>query len=75
MNCLTEFDVESAIKTWREDGYDEGKADGIAEGRADGKQEKAVEDAITLIKKYNASPEDAAIDMGVSLDKVLEALK
>ena len=68
---LTEFDVESAIKTWREDGYDEG----YDEGRADGKQEKAMEDAITLIKKYNASPEDAAIDMGVSLDKVLEALK
>ena len=71
MNCLTEFDVESAIKTWREDGYE----DGYDEGRADGKQEKAMEDAITLIKKYNASPEDAAIDMGVSLDKVLEALK
>ena len=74
MNCLTEFDVESAIKTWREDGYEDGRIDGIAEGRTSGNQEKAVEDAITLIKKYNASPEDAAVDMGVSLDKVLEAL-
>ncbi len=30
--CLTEFDVESAIKTWQEDGY--------AKGRAEGRQEK-----------------------------------
>ena len=63
MNCLTEFDVESAIKTWRTDGYEEGK------------QEKAVEAAVMLVKKYNAPPETAAMDMGIPLDSVLEALK
>ena len=36
--CLTEFDVESAIKTWREDGYDEGR------------QDKALEAARNLLK-------------------------
>ena len=62
MNCLTEFDVESAIKTWREDGYEdgytEGRTDGIAEGitqgrtfgKLEGKQEKAVEAARNLLK-------------------------
>lgn len=39
------------------------------------KKEKAVEDALILIKKYNATPESAAKDMGAPLDKVLEALK
>lgn len=39
------------------------------------KKEKAVEDALMLIKKYNATPESAAKDMGAPLDKVLEALK
>ena len=39
-----------------------------------GRQEKAVEDALTLVRKYNASPESAASDMGAPLDKVLEAL-
>ena len=31
MMCLTEFDVELAIKTWREDGYEDGYNEGIAE--------------------------------------------
>ena len=39
--CLTEFDVESAIKTWREDGYEDGRTDGIAEGITTGKLEAA----------------------------------
>ena len=47
MNCLTEFDVESAIKTWREDGFE----DGYTEGRTSGKQEKAVEDARNFLMK------------------------
>ena len=40
-----------------------------------GAQEKAVENALTLIHDYNATPEVAAKKMGASLDKVLEALK
>ena len=53
----------------------EGLAEGRAEGRAEGKHEKAVEAAITLIKKYNVAPEVASADMGVSLDDVMKALK
>ena len=64
---LTEFDVESAIKTWREDGYED--------GRADGKQEKAVEAAVMLITEFNVEPKLAAEKMKAPLDKVLEALK
>ena len=57
--CLTEFDEESAIRGWREDG----------------RKEKAVEAAVTLVHKYNATPETAANDMDAPLDLVLEALK
>ena len=38
------------------------------------KKEKAVEDAVMLVKKYNATPEAAAQDTGAPLDKVQEAL-
>ena len=40
-----------------------------------GRQEKAVENALTLVRKYNASPESAAADMGAPLELVLDALK
>ena len=65
--CLTEFNEEIAIQNWREDG--------IIEGRAKGAQAKAVEAAVMLVNKYNATPETAAQDAGAPLDKVLEALK
>ena len=55
--CLTEFDVESAIKTWRTDGYEEGK------------QEKAVEDARNLIAEGD-SPEKVARCTGLPLEEV-----
>ena len=63
--CLTEYDEEATMRAFRKEGYEDGRLAGIVEGKNAGKQEKAVEDAITLIKKYNASPEDAAVDMGV----------
>lgn len=44
------------------------------EGIIEGAQQKAIEDAVTLVDKYNVKPEDAAADMGAPLDKVLEAL-
>ena len=40
-----------------------------------GAQQKAINDAITLIKKYKATPEDAAKDMNAPLELVLERLK
>ncbi len=65
--CLTEFNEEIAIRNWREDG--------IIEGREQGAQEKAVENAVMLVKKYNATPETAAQDAGAPLELVLDALK
>ncbi len=47
---------------------------GEREGIAKGEEKKAVENALTLIRDYNASPEAAAEKMGAPLDKVLEAL-
>ena len=38
----------------------------------EGKEQKAIEDALILIKEYNASPEEAAKKMGAPLEKVLE---
>lgn len=60
---LTEYNEERAIRNWRQDGIIEGA------------QQKALEDALMLVKKYNATPETAAQDAGAPLDKVLEALK
>ena len=67
--CLTEFDVESAIKTWREDGYEDGRIDGIAEGKISGKQEKAVETARNFIAEGD-SPEKVARCTGLPLEEV-----
>ena len=45
------------------------------ENGKEAQQEKAIEDALTIIRKYKVSPEEAAKDVGALLDKVLEALK
>ena len=50
------------------------RAKGRTEGIAEGAQQKAVENAVMLVRKYNATPETAAQDAGAPLDKVLEAL-
>lgn len=61
--CLTEYDEESAIRGWKQDGIEMGR------------KEKAIEDALTLIRDYNATPEEAAEKMGAPLELVLDALK
>ena len=48
---------------------------GIQQGLQQGEQKKAVEDALMLISKYNATPEEAAKDMNAPLELVLEKLK
>ena len=40
-----------------------------------GRLAKAVENALTLVRDYNASPEEAAEKMGAPLELVLDALK
>ena len=41
----------------------------------EGEEKKAIEAAVLIVKKYKASPETAAADVGAPLEKVLEALK
>ena len=45
------------------------------DGKEAGELQKAIESAVILVKKYNATPEAAAADIGAPLEKVLEALK
>ena len=46
---------------------------GLEHGLAEGQQQKAIEDALMLIKEYNETPEVAAQKMKAPLDKVIEA--
>ena len=57
--CLTEFDEESAIRGWREDG----------------RQEKAIEAAQNLLKMNLGTPEQIAQAEGLPLEQVLELQK
>ncbi len=64
INMFTdEYDYDLDMQVKAEEAYDRGA------------QQKAIENAITLIKKYKASPEDAAKDMNAPLELVLERLK
>ncbi|MCR5613348.1 MAG: hypothetical protein K6G21_06675 [Treponema sp.] len=64
---LTEYDEEEAFRNFYEDGREEGVRQGTLE--------KAIEDAVMLVNKYNADPKVAAKDMNAPLESVLEALK
>ena len=57
--CMTEFDEELAIHTWREDG----------------RTEKAIEATINLLKMKLGTPEQIAQAQGLPLEKVLELQK
>ena len=49
--------------------------EGISQGISQGSEQKAIEAAITIIKKYKVTPEQAAKDVGAPLEKVLEMQK
>ena len=66
-NLLTEFNQEDYDRNRRAEGY--------KDGYSDGERQKAVEDAIILIRDFNAEPELAAEKMNAPLDLVLEKLK
>ena len=61
---------QNSIDIGRRDYYSE-----ISANREAARQEKAVENAVMLVKKYNATPETAAQDAGAPLELVLDALK
>ena len=54
---------------------EEARNDGIAIGIQQGEQQKAIEDAVVLIKEYKETPEVAAQKMNAPLEKALEHLK
>ena len=70
--CLTEFDVESAIKTWREDGYDEGYDEGMTAGVQKGKQETAVEVARKLLELNTMTVEQIAYVTELPIERIRE---
>ncbi|MCR5188032.1 MAG: Rpn family recombination-promoting nuclease/putative transposase [Treponema sp.] len=47
----------------------------IRNAKKEGKSEAKLEDAVTAVKKYKISPEEAAQDFNVPLDKLLQELK
>ena len=51
------------------------KEEAFQDGKEFGEQQKAIKDAVMLVQKYNATPENAAKDMNAPLDKVLELLE
>ena len=53
----------------------QGIEQGLQQGLQQGEEKKAIEDAIMLVQKYNASPEVAAKDMKAPLELVLASLK
>lgn len=66
--------VQTMCKIVEEYG-DERAAEALQKGIELGEKKKAVEDAVKIINKYNATPEDAAKDVDAPLELVLEALK
>ncbi|MEE3410961.1 MAG: hypothetical protein VZQ47_03365 [Treponema sp.] len=60
---LTEFNEESAIRGWRQDGIEEGR------------EEKAVEDARNMLKMNVGTTKQISQITGLPLDKVLELQK
>ena len=69
--CLEAVSEEEARRIWHEDGY----TVGLSKGEQKGRSEKAIEDAVMLIKEYKEKPEIAAKKMNAPLNKVLETLK
>ncbi|MCR5063915.1 MAG: Rpn family recombination-promoting nuclease/putative transposase [Treponema sp.] len=65
------YDYKMDIAVKQEEAFQDGKEAGFTEGS----QQKAIDDAVTLVTKYHATPEVAANDMHAPLELVLEKLK
>ena len=67
---IGEYDYDLDMQVKAEEAFEDGKEAGLAEGE----QQKAIEDAVLLVKEFNVTPEVAAEKLGAPLDKVLEGL-
>ncbi len=63
------------IRNAKKEGVLEGIQQGITQGISKGKIEAKLEAAVTAVNKYKVSPEEAAQDFNVPLDKLLQELK
>ena len=64
------YDYKMDIAVKQEEAFE----DGMEKGLKQGMEQKAVEAAITLVREFGISVEEAAEKMGAPLDKVLEKL-
>ena len=65
---------DAALQEGEEKGRQEGYSRGVEYGLAKGQGQKAIEDALILVRDFNVPPETAAEKMGAQLDAVLAAL-
>ena len=66
--------IEQGIAKGLKQGLEQGLVQGMEQGLKEGMLQKAVEDAIMLVKEYDEDPKIAAEKMHAPLEKVLEAL-
>ena len=64
------YDYKMDIAVKQEEAFE----DGMEKGLKQGMEQKAVEAAITLVREFGISVEEAAEKMGAPLDKVLEKM-
>ena len=65
------YDYKTDIAVKQEEAFQ----DGMEKGLAQGTEQKALEAALLLIKKYGIAPETAAKDLGISVEKILSSRK
>ncbi|MBR4386002.1 MAG: hypothetical protein IKP51_05740, partial [Treponema sp.] len=68
------YDYKMDIAVKQEEAFEDGMEKGLKQGIEQGMEQKAVEAAITLIREFGISVEEAAEKMGAPLDKVLEKM-
>ena len=68
------YDYKMDIAVKQEEAFEDGMEKGLKQGIEQGMEQKAVEAAITLVREFGISVEEAAEKMGAPLDKVLEKM-
>ena len=67
--CLFKFDKEKYENSLKNEAKEEGIKEGIKEGITEGKKEGKIEALIALVKKGILSLQQAAEQMGMSIEK------
>jgi predicted transposase/invertase (TIGR01784 family) len=78
LRMKAEIDEKSRIRYAETIGHAKGHAEGLAEGHAEGNRERAIKDAITVIKQFHSSLSDAIEALGIAAedrDEIVRQLK